>query len=447
MAGKINIFNLGSLGVNVDKSALHLEDGELSKAQNAIRDGIGQDGAIRKRPGLVKYSADVTGSVLGGIGVPLALLTGGTVTRTTYWARQTRGASLGATQGWYSSTNGFTSTATIISAGTPANPRTDQLTDGSTPYSALGTGMPGAAVVFQNRLYYASTYTIGTDRPPIRVFDGTVDWELTRVPHNGTLTTNETAIFSMLLVGSKIYLTTKDGTSGDGANRTGRVFALDPSSGALTQIGKQWATTYQPYCLAWHMGRLWAGSMDVSGGVANLGYVSYIRPGIDTDWTQDRILAQGTSGGCSFLYSFQGQLFAGNWTGTQTSARVEVRDSVGAWTASLTVATGAQSMFMNAVEFSGALYVTLFDQTGSVSTVRKFDGSTWSIVLTAGLSKPLPQIWVDAGVIYAGGGGDNIAINLFTSTDGSSWTDRSANLPTATEICGATLVGTLATVT
>lgn len=446
MAGKLNLFNLGSLGVNVDKSALHLEDGELSKAQNAIRDGIGQDGALRKRPGLVKYSSDVTGSILGGIGVPLALLTGGTVTRTTYWARQAKAIGLGDTQGWWSSTTGFTTSATQILSGTPGNPRTEELSDGSTPFSGLSTGMPGAAVVFQNRLYYAGTHTQGTDRPPIRIFDGTVDWELTRVPHNGVLTTNSTVIFSMLLVGSTIYVSTKDGTSGDGASRTGRVFALDPSSGALTQLGQDFPDGYQPYALAWHMGRLWAGTMYRSGGADAAGTISWIRPNIDTDWTLDRTMSQGR--GCTFLISFEGQLYAGNWTGTSgTTGVVEQRDSVGAWTVSLSVGSlGNNSAFMHAVEFLGDLYCSLYNQTASVSTVRKFDGSTWTTALTTGDSKPLTTMWVNAAVIYAGGGGDNVTANLWTSTDGTSWTDRSANL-TGTNMCGASLVGVLATVT
>jgi hypothetical protein len=41
VSGKLNCYNLGSLGVNVDKNPVQLEDGELTKAQNAIHDPTG----------------------------------------------------------------------------------------------------------------------------------------------------------------------------------------------------------------------------------------------------------------------------------------------------------------------------------------------------------------------------------------------------------------------
>lgn len=65
-------YAIGAGGVNVDESNLHMDDTELRKAQNAIKDPLVSDGAINNRPGLINFnSAVAAGAVLGGIGVPL----------------------------------------------------------------------------------------------------------------------------------------------------------------------------------------------------------------------------------------------------------------------------------------------------------------------------------------------------------------------------------------
>lgn len=68
------ITNLGAGGVNVDSDPINLQDTELRQAQNAIRDPLGADSGLRKRPGLSVF-ATATGAILGGIGVPLQDLT------------------------------------------------------------------------------------------------------------------------------------------------------------------------------------------------------------------------------------------------------------------------------------------------------------------------------------------------------------------------------------
>lgn len=78
MSEMLRVYNLGKLGVNVDKSPIHLQDGELTKAQNAIREPLGVEGGLKNRPGLRTFNANpANGTVLGGIGVPLADLTTG----------------------------------------------------------------------------------------------------------------------------------------------------------------------------------------------------------------------------------------------------------------------------------------------------------------------------------------------------------------------------------
>lgn len=68
----LNLYNFGAEGVNVDASDLHCKDGELRQAQNAVHNVLGVMGGITNRQGLTRFSDTTAGSVLGGIGVPLA---------------------------------------------------------------------------------------------------------------------------------------------------------------------------------------------------------------------------------------------------------------------------------------------------------------------------------------------------------------------------------------
>ncbi len=448
--GTINAYNLAEIGVDVDKAQIHKEDGSLTKAQNATTDPTGVGGGVRKRPGLVEFNAlALSGAANGGIGAPLALLantingtslTGGPV-RTQYWGRMTKAVGVGATQGWWSSVDGFATAAVAILAGTPGNPRASEVSDATTPFSGMGTGMPGAAVVYKNKIYYAGTHTRGTDTPPIRIFDGTTDNEFVRVPFNPTLTTNNCAIQSLLLVGDTIYLSVHDGNAADAGARTGRVFSLNPSSGALLPLGAAFPAGYAPYSLCWHAGRLWAGTIwrpntEVPGDV------SWIRPNIDTAWTLDRTQSQGR--GCSFLISYKGELFAGTGLGaTSATCVVEKRTTLGVWSISLSTGAGAGSGFTNAVVFNNKLYANQINATGPAFTVRQYDGTSWNTVLTTADGKYIGPIWVDNGIIFTGGGGSNTQTSLWSSTDGTSWTSRTANVPGST-LSGIATVGTLA---
>lgn len=72
------VFGLGSKGVNVDEDPLHLDLNELTKAQNAHPNPLGADSGISNRPGLIQFSEEAAGVILGGIGVPLLNLSTGT---------------------------------------------------------------------------------------------------------------------------------------------------------------------------------------------------------------------------------------------------------------------------------------------------------------------------------------------------------------------------------
>ena len=47
MPGRFTAYNVGKMGVSIDKTEIDRTDGELSKAQNAIRDPLGVVGFVR----------------------------------------------------------------------------------------------------------------------------------------------------------------------------------------------------------------------------------------------------------------------------------------------------------------------------------------------------------------------------------------------------------------
>lgn len=68
----IKLYNFGQFGVNVDASDLHMQEGQLRRAQNMVNNTLGFGGGIMNRPGLTRFNASaLAGPVLGGIGVPL----------------------------------------------------------------------------------------------------------------------------------------------------------------------------------------------------------------------------------------------------------------------------------------------------------------------------------------------------------------------------------------
>jgi len=64
---------LGQRGVVVDLNPLELNDNDLTQAQNWVTDPTSGRSSLRKRPGLVAFSVNLTaGTVLGGADLPVA---------------------------------------------------------------------------------------------------------------------------------------------------------------------------------------------------------------------------------------------------------------------------------------------------------------------------------------------------------------------------------------
>lgn len=437
--GKLNNFNLTDIGVNVDVVQVQKEDGSFTKAQNAVADNLGNAKAIRKRPGFVKFNSGAgSGAILGGVGVPLSLTTtsvGGVTlnsgpTRKTFWGRRSKSSAIGATQGWSTSIDGFASAVGVIVGATPSNPRASAIADGwESTFWTANNGMPNSAGVIGNQLIYPSdNYTPGTDGIPIYTFDGTTDLKLLDIPKSAAAPYG--AVVSMLVVGATVYISVYDDDNAVGATR-GRVFALDPSSGVLTQVGADFVGVV-PYALAWHAGRLWVGVVDNSSA----GGVYFFRPSIDTAWTLDRTIGSGNC--CTGLISYNGELFA---FGRGNPAPADKRSSIGAWTSSTTFGS-ANCEVTSAVVFNGSLYVAYTPTVTLLTVIMKYNGSAWSTVYTALSGMVFPAAWVDNGVVYFGGGGHNVAATLLSSPDGTSWTDRSSNL-SGSSFANLACVGTL----
>lgn len=336
--------------------------------------------------------------------------------------------------GWYRSTEAFGGADIIVSGGRPADPRTwAKIAVWATGNTNVFGGSPQAACVQDNCLVYpASGYTVGTDYPPIRSFNGRGDRELCRLPPTvaGTI---PKAVLSMLAANGTIYLTTFDsGTTS--ANWNGRVFELNVSTGVLTVLGTVFANGEMPYALAWHMGRLWCGT---NNGIGTVGKVYFFRPGIDTAWTQDFATSTLTAGGVLSMASFLGKLYVGTDNAAASRGKVLVRDTAGAYTLSQTGAGSATAAINNGylalTVFGANLYASYWnnDPTLATSKIEKFTGSAWSTVYTGALGTLRPYIVLkeDAGNLFAvGGGKPHVGVLLSTAT-GTSWTDLTAELP------------------
>lgn len=336
-------------------------------------------------------------------------------------------------QGWWLAVdNKFTSAASIVINSTPNNPRSfTEITAfasvaGSTWY--LG-GFPGPCGTWNNKLVYSpGGYTVGTTLPSIRLFDGTYDRKLVDIPRTSAGTVPK-AVMTILVANGVVYLTTLD-TGSSSADWVGRVFVLDVNTGVLTPLGDPITTGHVPYALAWHMGRLWVGTNRQDPTAA--GKVLFYRPGIDTAWTLDATLS---TGGVASMLSFQGLLYIGTTAPAATFAVVDVRSSLGAYTISDTGTGGtarANNGFLALAEFSGNMYASYFNKdTTNISYIRKFDGSSWTTSYTGAAGTLVPYLGfpIDQTTLLAIGGGLTYSAALVSTPDGTTWTDRTSNLP------------------
>lgn len=80
MAGKLNVYNLGDLGIDLVGSPIHILDGALTQAQNAAVSQHQGEHGLKKRFGMTKLNATAlnSGAAIVSIGsVPFAAPSGG----------------------------------------------------------------------------------------------------------------------------------------------------------------------------------------------------------------------------------------------------------------------------------------------------------------------------------------------------------------------------------
>lgn len=338
--------------------------------------------------------------------------------------------------GWYLSTARFGNQDTIVSGGRPADPR---------PWAKLSAwctvgnmnvygGSPSALANINNRMVYpASGYVVGTDYPPIRIFDGRADKELCKLPPT-TANVAPKAVLSMLTANGTVYLTSWDsGTSS--ADWNGRVFQLDPTTGVMVPLGLVFANGELPYALEWHMGRLWCGT---NNGIGTVGKVYFFRPGIDTAWTLDHATSADSAGGVTAMASYKGKLYVGTDNAAGSRGKVLVRDTAGAYTTSQSGAGGTAVVnngYLALTVLGDNLYASYWNNdTMPISIIEKFTGSAWTTVYT-GVDltlRPFILLQLDNEEVYAVGGAQPYDAALLVTSNGTSWTDLTLELPEET---------------
>lgn len=375
MAGKINLFNLGSLGVDLVKSPLHIPDGAWTQLQNGEFNPVGAQGAIKKRGALTPInSVALAGAIRTLMNVPLPIET-------------TKVLMVGLTavstpNGWKKSTDGAAFT-NLLAADVPIALQ-DKSMVGFAVIGAIGCRPASIGRVF---IYAGNDYIPYADpghtAPPVLLYNGNAAYELFRMPVNPTSTagSNCMAILSMRVANNLVYFGVLD-HGGVAPNLKGRLLSFDPYNGVLTEIGNRFgdgageASGGCPYSMAFYQGKLFAGTYGSSGN--NQGKIYSIFPGLDEDWALDRT-ADIHNGYYLDLLAHKGKLFACTDADSAGTARVEVRTAAGSWSTSLSAPASNVSLFYGLIEFNNELYVSWHGDTlMAQKTIYKFNGTSWA---------------------------------------------------------------------
>lgn len=198
-----------------------------------------------------------------------------------------------------------------------------------------------------------------------------------------------------------------------------------------------------PYALENFLGGVWVG---IWAGVNTLGAtgVAMIRRAGTTGWETVKSHTFSSDASASdtiCLKTFNGSLFMGEqfrdpsvanayiWSLNADGTSVQQVQGSGG---TAVTPTGWVSM----EEFQGNLYASYLN-AGVQSKIYKFDGTTWSTVFTASSSaKNIAFILKADGQYLYAFGGERVSTNcaFLVTTDGSSWTDKTANFVPAISI-------------
>lgn len=147
-----------------------------------------------------------------------------------------------------------------------------------------------------------------------------------------------------------------------------------------------------------------------------------------------------TSGAVGCLVVYGSDLYIGSYQPAATFGKVYKLTTGGVLTTSQTAAPGGTAQAYNGytagIVFESNLYMGYWnDDATDICLIQKFNGSAWSTVNTVSGAGARPWVgFCEAdGNCWAYGGGDAKTGILYNSTDGASWTDQSALLPTSKE--------------
>ena len=411
MPGKISIYNLGQLGVDVVKSPVHIDDGAFTSLQNGQVDSVQGVGGIRRRDGMAKLNAvALAGAVRGMSAVPLPDFT--QLVRTFYVPIDDAGAA--ATFNFRKSTNGTTWATTSSGLVYPAQVSILTAIDGGAIHSLPSA--PWAAL--NNRYYYpGNDYTPATTNPTLHMWDGTTDIVLVTIPSNP---------FSPTVIPRGIVALVPYSAAGllvsvlDDTNRA-RILLLDVTTGRLTHLGPQTDMGPTPngagVCIrpvVWQGKIFWFGR-NLSGGAAMKSF--WVRPG-DSTWTVDSTSATGNlnTGYCQGATMFLGDLYFGSIADTGAAALLRKRAAAGGYTTAQTSGTTNQGNHYGPFGVSlDGLTMYVWQNTKAVTgggtntagvqlILRSTDGTNFSTELDVGAR--LNNAHEYAGIPYVDSNGD-----------------------------------------
>lgn len=410
MGGKLNIYNLGDLGVHLVESPVHSPDGSFTSAQNAeVSQNEGEHG-IRKRFGLSKLTTDALNGAVRSLGLmpfpdpfePLVVSSSGAI----YYNTSTDGNNYSArsTTGAAASWTAVTDIGRWFGVSAPtANQRV---------YSR------GGAINTNGLIYYYSTETPN---------DGFMSWDGTTRTSVATVTlgANE-AVRGMCQFQGEIYLLVTDTTAD-----TAKIYQLVGSSFVDTGA----TISHEATCISGALGKLWIGtdtnriySWEIATGTStvehtitpNVGSRAAITSiahyngllyasagtasGVGTALTEDMVLKRAVAGtwsditpAASGIYgplaSFDGEIFVARSTnGAFTGCEIRRYDG-SSWNTDLDVTTQIANtrQAMSLVVWNSNLYVVT-SGTGNNGLVRRNTSGTWSTVVDlSGSSQEVPQ--------------------------------------------------------
>lgn len=375
MGGKLDLYNLGSRGVVLDKSRIHQDDGELLRAQNWQTDAVGERGGLRRRDGFRAINATpLAGPVVGGLGIPLPDRSA--LQRVLYLPMN------GGASTFKTSIDGTTWADTVQPAGC--------VTEAQIGLEAGGIIVADYPMIwqgFRDQLYYpADDYVVnGPALPSIHAWDGRDDVTIARVPpnpHGGVA--GGFGVTSLVPYSPSQMLVAVADRNSAGQGRA-RVLLLDLRNGGLSQLGPDTdldSGRIVAGLVRWQ-GRVWISGINGSGAGPLTTYA--IRPG-DRTWTLDDTFST-SHGYCTGLAVFRGELYQGSGADVGAHGLIRKRTNSGVWSTVYTSdGTGAGNYVGPLIVTADGARILAFQNsvTGGAAPqlrlIQSPDGAVWTQV-------------------------------------------------------------------